>query len=122
MIEKTVFTKVNEAADKEIKELTQTMLENEKKNSEFSGYDVQQMYFLQNINSILEEIEQFDADNEEVQSKPYNQTYVLSGQAVDVVNNMLDVEYQNSWFADSITDLPENDWYYSFLDFLTVSK
>lgn len=113
MIKEKLFTEIQGNVNARIKNVTKDMIDEVTVNGiqvtspEFSKVNTAKLFALQNVHYILDTIKEYDEDD----------TYdVVTSKVDELVDLLVKDTFQTEYFADTISDAPEMDWYFSFLE------
>lgn len=113
MIKEKLFTEIQGNVNARIKNVTKDMIDEVTVNGiqvtspEFSKVNTAKLFALQNVHYILDTIKEYDEDD----------TYdVVTSKVDELVDLLVKDTFQTEYFADMISDSPEMDWYFSFLE------
>ena len=114
MIKETVFTEIQGNVNARIKNITERMIDEvtvngiRKNSPEFSEVNTAKLFALQNVHYILADIKSYDDEDDNYD--------VVTSKVDELVDLLVKDTFQTEYFADMISDSPEMDWYFSFLE------
>lgn len=113
MIKEKLFTEIQGNVNARIKNVTKDMIDEVTVNGiqvtspEFSKVNTAKLFALQNVHYILDTIKEYDEDDN------YD---IVTSKVDELVDLLVKDTFQTEYFADMISDSPEMDWYFSFLE------